>query len=656
MSLISIEIDEKKEYFLLQGSTQELVSNKRAKLFLKDYLDAAINDDNIITISYADKEKEEILKKIQKMLKKFKFTEDRSNKVEESLQSFFLEEKNFEVFSKKAKDIRNKLVDEKDFSMFVNSLEEYLPNRTLYELQLLSAYHLAFSQNACNFSVPGAGKTSIVYGAYSYLKNLPDNNPKKVDRVLIIGPLSSFGPWEKEYLECFGQKPDSVRLSGALSKEKKIVELYSSSPAEITLLSYQGVNSVKEDLINFLKMNKVMVVLDEAHKIKNTDGGITAESVLTLSKHSKSRIILTGTPAPNGYGDLINLFKFIWPTKKVIQFKKYHLEEMSEKPEDERISKLINDIEPYFIRIKKSHLGIPEPINNPPILIPMSNTQQKIYDFIESKYMNYMIEKSRDGDLKNFLVKARMIRLMQAATNPGLLIQPVEEFFTESEITTEQFIDDSDIISKIVNYSKIEVPSKFIVAKDIIKNKISQNEKIIVWMTFIQNMKEFGKYLEDNGINNKLLYGAVPVESGNNESNEEVETREKIIDEFHRPDSPFSVIIANPFAVSESISLHKVCHNAIYIERSFNAAQFIQSKDRIHRYGLKKEDKINYYFILSKNSIDEVINERLEIKEQRLSDLVENSEIPLFKFADEEVEEDDIKVMIRNYVKRINKV
>ena len=37
-----------------------------------------------------------------------------------------------------------------------------MPCRTLYDLQMLSAYHMAFSQNACNFSVPGAGKTSAL--------------------------------------------------------------------------------------------------------------------------------------------------------------------------------------------------------------------------------------------------------------------------------------------------------------------------------------------------------------------------------------------------------------------------------------------------------------------------------------------------------------
>ena len=38
-----------------------------------------------------------------------------------------------------------------------------------------------------------------------------------------------------------------------------------------------------------------------------------------------------------------------------------------------------------------------------------------------------------------------------------------------------------------------------------------------------------------------------------------------------------------PGAPFESISLHKACHHSIYLERTFNAGHFIQSKDRIHR-------------------------------------------------------------------------
>ena len=58
-----------------------------------------------------------------------------------------------------------------DFKLFCNTISKTLVGRQLYRLQLLSAYHLSFSQNSCNFSVPGAGKTSIVYAAFAFLNS-----------------------------------------------------------------------------------------------------------------------------------------------------------------------------------------------------------------------------------------------------------------------------------------------------------------------------------------------------------------------------------------------------------------------------------------------------------------------------------------------------
>lgn len=41
-------------------------------------------------------------------------------------------------------------------------------------------------------------------------------------------------------------------------------------------------------------------------------------------------------------------------------------------------------------------------------------------------------------------------------------------------------------------------------------------------------------------------------------------TREEIIQEFINPSSGVDVLIANPAACAESISLHKTCSHAIY--------------------------------------------------------------------------------------------
>lgn len=440
-----------------------------------------------------------------------------------------------------------------------------------------------------------------------------------------------------------------------MSKQEKLKYFYSFEPAELTLMSYQAVSSVLDGLIYFIKKNKVMVVLDEAHKIKNTEGGIIAESVLSIAKYCRSRVVLTGTPAPNGYEDLTNLFQFLWPSKQIIRFHKYQLKEMSENLHDKRVNELIEDISPFYIRIRKSDLGLPEAINNPPIIVNMGVHQKEIYDFIEKNYMDYFIDKSDLSDIRGTLIKARLVRLMQAATNPNLLMKPIDEYFKEHGLIEGTYIDDSEIINKIIKYKEAEVPEKFKAVQKLVKTIIDNNQKVIIWAVFIENMIELQKYLEDHGIESRLLYGEVPVESDDKFTM--IETRESIIREFHSHDSKFKVIIANPFAVSESISLHKACHNAIYLERTFNAAQFIQSKDRIHRFGLKPNDKINYYFILSNNSIDLTIHERLEFKENRMNQIIENEPIPLFSLVDEDdFGYDDIKALINDYVNRVKKV
>ena len=228
MTQISINILKNGQIFSLTGDLEELTKKRRVKMYLEDFLHAEISAHEIL-IPFDEQNKEELLKSIQELLVDLGIIEKRSISVEEAFERYLREEENFINFSKQALSIRNKDLSpeqKNEFREFSDSLILNLPNRRLYELQLLAAYHLTFSQNACNFSVPGAGKTSIVYAAYSYLKNLPVTDPKYVSKIMIIGPLSSFGPWEMEYEECFGLEPNSKRLSGGTSKEERTHHFY----------------------------------------------------------------------------------------------------------------------------------------------------------------------------------------------------------------------------------------------------------------------------------------------------------------------------------------------------------------------------------------------------------------------------------------------
>ena len=652
MKKLCLESNENGSSLIITGDIDSIFSNRRAARYLKDTVKFAKTDGSIIV--EADDDINKSIDRIKKLCDYIGAELVYSGRVSEAVTNYALEEEKFGEFAEKARLIRDNHCDKDDFERFVDSVSKNLSNRSLYKLQLLSAYHLAFSQNACNFSVPGAGKTSVVYGAFAYLSNLPQEDKKYVDRLLIVSPLSAFGPWEFEYEECFGEKPSTRRLNGKVPIEEKKQYLYSFNPARITLLSYASVSALKDELIYFLKNNKVMVVLDEAHKIKNTNGGVTAAGVLEIASYCSSRVVLTGTPAPNGYEDLYNLYKFIWPTKKIIPFEVYQLKDMSKAISDPRVDTLLQTIEPFFIRIKKSDLGIPQATEHEPIIVPMGETQRRIYDVIEKKYMNDIVS-SKDNWFRQDLVKARLLRMMQAATNPSLLSMPLKNFASFEGFDPNAVSEDTSLISDVLQYAKLETPAKFIKARELIEQIVADGGKVVVWAIYIKNILDFEKYLLSCGIPCKTLYGATPVATGD-EDEDEVETREKIIAEFNKLDSAFKVIIANPFAVSESISLHKACHNAIYMERSFNAAHFIQSKDRIHRYGLEPETETNYYYLLSEESIDEVIHDRLIEKETRLRDIIESMPIPLFENAGLETGDDDIKALIAENVNRTKKM
>lgn len=651
MPVIKIELQSESQNIILSGDIDNLLLNRRAKYYIGDLGGIQIGD--LIQIPYEEQTLEKILERIKNTLDSFGFTWEPSDEVQHKLEFFIREDRKFKEFSKLAYLIREGKLSELErhnLEMFGKQINRSFPERQLYPLQLLSAYHLAFSQNACNFSVPGAGKTTIVYATYAYLKSLNPDNLKHVDKLVIIGPLSSFGPWEKEFEECFGILPSSKRLSGGVKIEERIKHFYSSSPAEISLVTYQGLAGIIDHLESYLKKHHCMVVLDEAHKIKNVDGGVIASSVLRIAKYCQARVVLTGTPAPNGYEDLYNLFKYIYPTKKIISFHEAQMKDMSKNHRDPRVRKLTDEIKPYFTRIKKSNLGLPQPINKHPIMVDMGEIQSEIYSFIERNYMDYFQSQNAQTSFQSLLVRARLVRLMQASTNPSLLRKPLDDYYDDQGYTDNIFIDDTEVINKILEYQKIETPPKFIEATEIIKQIIERGEKVVVWMTFVQNIKDFSEYLTACGITSKAIWGETPVDQ--DDLPEEIETREKIIAEFHKPKSRFKVLVANSFAIAESISLHKACHNAIYIERSFNAGNFIQSKDRIHRYGLKPDDKISYYYILSKNNIDTTIHQRLQLKENRMMEIIEGEEIPLFRLLDEDGNDDDLRTLINNYASR----
>ena len=646
--VINTTLDNQKQCFILSAESGSFSDYPRILISLNHLKNVKYQPKEIV-IDFVENPLNEIWNKIDRL-----FLQNSTFEVtlDEESQNIFKrskdEEHNFSVFSKKALDVRNNNIDSNELKEFADILSTTAFKRTLMPYQLLASYHLALSQNECNFSVPGSGKTTTVLAAYEYLRKCANEN-KRVNNLLVIGPLSSFIAWKDEYKECFGVFPKTLEIRGGVKEEQVRKELIQGRvDLDLILISYGSLASKIDTIKQFLSDKKVMVVLDEAHRIKNVDGGVQSTNAMSLAPLASSRVILTGTPAANSYVDLYNLFTFIWPTKNVIGYSIGALNNMSSNPNDGRVSDLINKISPYFIRIKKSDLKLPEPIFHEPILVDMGPVQQAIYDAI----VEMAVKRFEDDTLSATFKKSAAIRLRQASSNPSLLKKPLQGLFTYDEDDNdyqEVYDDEIDVDNRIIdlinNYDSLEIPPRLIKLLSLTKSLLDNNQKVIIWCEFIDTCERVSEYLKANGIKNNILYGKTSQED-----------RETIISAFKDPtNSDFKVVVANPHAVGESISLHKACHNAIYYEMGFNAGVYMQSKDRIHRVGLPKDCETNYYFIQSTDSVDSNIYDRVLTKEEKMIKIIESEEIPLISNNIEfenDPDEDDIKLIIKSYYER----
>lgn len=80
------------------------------------------------------------------------------------------------------------------------------------------------------------------------------------------------------------------------------------------------------------------------------------------------------------------------------------------------------------------------------------------------------------------------------------------------------------------------------------------------------------------------------------------------------------------------MSLHMQCHDAIYVDRSYNATHFLQSIDRIHRLGLPAGTQTTIYVLEntlppSVGSIDVSVARRLGAKIRAMEQLLQDSDL-----------------------------
>jgi len=244
--------------------------------------------------------------------------------------------------------------------------------------------------------------------------------------------------------------------------------------------------------------------------------------------------------------------------------------------------------------------------------------QQAFYILLKSETARQVQGISRFNRANLRKMGRSIIRLMQFVSNPALLAQDVAGTFSE------------ELSRVLVEGKSIKVDFACERARQLAK----QGKKSIIWTSFVSNVELIATRLEDIGAD--YIHGGV--DAGDDS---EANTREGKIKRFHSDDNAM-VLVANPAAASEGISLHQVCHTAIYVDRSFNAAHYLQSVDRIHRLGLAPEISTNIEIIECKGTIDEIVNKRLKDKVDRMAEVLNDKSLKISEDDYAYEEENDV--------------
>ena len=486
------------------------------------------------------------------------------------------------------------------------NLESIGFKRSLTINQLNNLKKISHLPGAATFSVPGAGKTTEAL-AFFFV------NATDIDRLLVVAPKNAFSAWDEQLDACMGENYGKfVRLRGG----EAAIQIALRTNPRFMLITYDQLSRVKNTIVSLLSSGNIYMFLDESHRIKGGKQIKRADAILEMAHLPKRKLIMSGTPMPQSPKDLVSQFSFLYPTKDVTD------------------TTVIDLIQPIFVRTTKGQLGIPK-LDHRVVQVPMTQLQREIYKTLKSevrRQLNPVLSDSSRYELRR--IGKCVMKVMEFVSNPSLLSNDMDYAF-DRRVGALLLESDGPKIDYVCRRAR---------------QLAAEGKKVLIWSSFVQNVELIALRLSDLGA--EYIHGGV---DAGDES--DFDTREGKIKRFHTDDT-CKVLIANPAACSEGISLHKVCQYAIYLDRSFNAAHYMQSEDRIHRLGLSPDAKPQIEFVECEDSIDQVVRTRLELKVKTMAQALEDSSLSVEISSvdyDEEAEDydsltaDDAKAVIEYF-------
>jgi SNF2 family DNA or RNA helicase len=428
----------------------------------------------------------------------------------------------------------------------------------------------------------GTGKTRVA---------LTFAHRERYDRVLIVCPISVSSVWEQE-IEKLGLDVVVRNLtSGSIVQRRQILDFYRNEVMPYdgrplyVLVNYESFWRMPlREVIQ--KWRPDLVILDEAHRIK---GRTTRQSKFahSLTAIVGSRVALSGTPVTNGLQDLFSIYKFIDPLvfgTRYVDFESRYVRKGGFQgysivgyQNEEEIAQKVRDT--AFQISKADALDLPERTDTTVHVKLTAKTRSK-YQEVKKNAIAEIEGTGEDGLPRRGVVLARIV------LTTILRLQQITSGFIST--------DTGEII--VMSGEKVQA------CKEITEDALAGGHQVVVFCRFLKDISRLAESLPQSA----TISGSVPQQE-----------RARRLKAFQ--EGTIKVLICQIQVASLGIDL-TASDIGIFYSTGFSLADFLQSRDRLHRHGQTK--KVTYYHLVGEKTVDESVYQALQSKQQIASKVV----------------------------------
>ena len=432
------------------------------------------------------------------------------------------------------------------------------------------------------FMEMGTGKTKVLIDNMSMLYD-----KGKIDGALIIAPKGVIKTWYEQEIPT--HLPDHIENVSVLwqsnitkSQQEKLESLFEIETAlHILIMNVEAFSTEKgvKFASKFLNSHKVLMAIDESTTIKTPTAQRT-KNIIKIGSMSKYRRIMTGSPVTKNPLDLYTQCEFLDPylldfasyyafRNRYAVMKTMHVRGRSIQTVHafQNLAELSDKLKGFSYRVlKEDCLDLP-PKNWTKRHITLSKEQQKVYDEMKKTALATL-----NGKVTSTMtVITQLMRLQQ--------------------ITCGHFVADDGTTQEIKNNRITEL-----------MDVLDETEgKAIIWGHWQKDIKNIVDEIEKiHGPGSVVsYYGLTPQDD-----------RQDNIRKF-QSDPKCRFMVGTPSTGGYGITL-TAANTVIYYSNGYDLEKRLQSEDRAHRIGQKKN--VTYVDIIAEKTVDEKIVKSLRKK------------------------------------------